>query len=230
MLAAMPPLRLSIVMPVIDDKEALATSLPRALAHADQVIVSDGGSTDDTRAMARSLGAVVVNGTAGRGAQLNRGAREADGDVLVFLHADTTLPADARRQIERAIEAGNAGGGSRLEFDVAGPLLRFGARWINGRTRLTRLPLGDQAQFITREAFEALGGFRDWPILEDLDLMRRLKRGYRVAVLDGPVVTSSRRFRTGGKFKTIAINWSIWALYALGASPHRLARWYRKVR
>lgn len=230
MLAAMPLLRLSVVIPVVDDREALATSLPSALGLADEVIVSDGGSTDDSRSLARSLGAAVVNGTAGRGAQLNRGAREADGDVLVFLHADTTLPPDAREQIERALDAGYAGGGSRVRFDVAGPLLRFGAGWINARTRLTRLPLGDQAQFVTRVAFEAIGGFRDWPILEDLDLMRRLKRQYRVAVLDGPVVTSSRRFRSGGKSKTIAINWSIWALYALGASPHRLARWYRKMR
>jgi rSAM/selenodomain-associated transferase 2 len=226
----MPTLRLSIVMPVVDDREALASNLPSALRHADQVIVSDGGSTDGSRALARSLGAVVVSGAPGRGVQLNRGAREADGDVLIFLHADTRLPTGAREQIESALAAGYAGGGSRLTFDVAGPLLRFGARWINGRTRLTRLPLGDQAQFLTRSAFDELGGFRDWPILEDLDLMRRLKRRHRVAVLDGPVVTSSRRFRKGGKSKTIAINWSIWTLYALGVSPHRLARWYRKVR
>ncbi len=230
MLAAMPPLRLSFVIPVVDDREALAASLPNALAQGDEVIVSDGGSADGSRALARSLGATVVNGPPSRGAQLNRGARAAGGDVLVFLHADTMLPPDGREQIERAVEAGYAGGGSRIRFDVAGALLRFGALWINGRTRLTRLPLGDQAQFVTRPAFEALGGFRDWPILEDLDLMRRLKRSYRVAVLDGPVVTSSRRFRHGGKSKTIAINWSIWALYGLGVSPHRLGRWYRKVR
>ena len=223
-------LRLSIVIPVLDDADALRLSLPRALDSADQVVVVDGGSSDDSCRVARELGAVVVESAAGRGVQLNRGAEQADGEVLIFLHADSELPADARSQIESAIADGYQGGGSQIRFDVAGPLLRFGAGWINSRTRLTRLPLGDQAQFVTSEAFADVGGFNDWPILEDLDFMRRLKRSHRVAVLPGPVITSSRRFRRLGSLKTITINWAIWTLYAAGMAPERLSRWYRKVR
>ena len=201
-----------------------------ALEVADEVIVSDGGSTDGSVEIARRSGALVVEGAPGRGSQLNRGAAAAAGDVLLFLHADSTLPADHRRQIETAIAEGCAGGGSLIRFDVAGGFLRFGAGWINRRTRLTRLPLGDQAQFVIQEVFEALGGYREWPILEDLDLMRRLKRAHRLAVVAGPVVTSSRRFIDHGVLKTIAVNWTIWCLYLLGVSPHRLARLYGRDR
>jgi len=220
--------RLSLVIPTLNEAPSLADAIAHAQEVADEVIVSDGGSHDGSAELARQAGAQVVEGPPGRGGQLNRGAAVASGDALLFLHADTRLPPEGRTQIERALDAGYAGGGSRIEFDVAGGLLRFGAGWINGRTRLTRLPLGDQAQFVRRDAFEQLGGFSDWPILEDLDFMRRLKRHHRVAVLDGPVVTSSRRFRRGGKFKTITINWTIWALYALGVSPQALARLYRR--
>lgn len=226
----MPPLRLSIIIPVVDEAPTLGACIANARSVADEVIVSDGGSSDGSPELAREAGARVVNGSAGRGAQLNRGAAAADGDVLLFLHADTVLPKDSRVQIEGALAAGFDGGGSKIRFDAAGALLRFGAGWINRRTALTKLPLGDQAQFITRTAFESLGGFRDWPILEDLDLMRRLKRSHRVAILDGPVVTSPRRFVKGGMLRTIAVNWLIWGLYLLGVSPQRLAALYRRHR
>jgi uncharacterized protein len=224
----MPRPRLSVIIPTVDEEDALRATLPAALALGDEVIVSDGGSRDATVDVARQAGAVVVEGAAGRGGQLNRGAAAATGDVLLFLHADT-LPAPAtRQQIDDAVAAGCGAGGSLLRFDVAGPLLRFGAGWINRRTALLRLPLGDQAQFTTRQAFDEVGGFRDWPILEDLDLMRRLKRRHRVAVLPGLVTTSSRRFRRGGPARTVARNWTIWLLYACGVSPQRLARLYRQ--
>jgi len=117
-----------------------------------------------------------------------------------------------------------------VRFDDDGFWMRLGSRLVNLRTRLTRVPLGDQAQFVTRDAFAALGGFRDWPILEDLDFMRRLKRHARasggIALLDPPVVTAARRYLTGGIARTIARNWLIWALYLLGVPPRRLARLY----
>jgi rSAM/selenodomain-associated transferase 2 len=223
----MPRPRLSVIIPTLDEEEALRASLPAALATADEVIVSDGGSSDGTVELARRHGVTVVDGAAGRGTQLNRGAAAATGDVLVFLHADTLPAADTRQQIEAAVAAGCAGGGSRMRFDVAGPLLRFGAAWINCRTVILRLPLGDQAQFATRDAFAAVEGFPPWPILEDLELMRRLKRRFPVAILQGPVTTSSRRFRGAGPVRTVARNWTIWLLYICGVAPQRLARLYR---
>jgi rSAM/selenodomain-associated transferase 2 len=223
-------LRLSIVVPALDEAEELARHLPGTLAVADQVVVSDGGSADGTVEVARRLGAVVVEGTAGRGGQLNRGAAAADADLLLFLHADTALPGDGVARVHEAIAAGAVGGGFRLRFDAAGPALALGARLINLRTRLTRCPLGDQGQFVTRTAFDTLGGFRDWPILEDLDFARRLKRLGPLVLLPAQVTTSARRFLDGGWPRTVATNWLIWGLYFLGVPPPRLARLYGKVR
>ena len=117
-----------------------------------------------------------------------------------------------------------------MRFDGDHRLLRLGSKLVNGRTRLLRAPLGDQAQFVSREAFQALGGYRSWPILEDLDFVRRLRRLGSVAVLDGPATTSFRRFEANGVMRTVARNWAIFLLFCLGISPHRLARAYRKVR
>ncbi len=221
-------MRLAIVVPTLDEEQALSRCLPAALAATPEVVVSDGGSRDGTVALARRLGARVLVGPAGRGGQLDRGAAAAAGELLVFLHADTVLPAEAPRLLEEAAAGGCVGGGFRLAFDVAGPALRLGERWINLRTRFTRCPLGDQAQFATRAAFEAVGGFPDWPILEDLHFMRALKRHGRIAILPAAAVTSSRRFVELGWPRTVATNWLIWALYFGGVSPHRLARLYRR--
>jgi hypothetical protein len=158
--------------------------------------------------------------------QLNRGARETSAEVLLFLHADTRLPEGGIERVREAVEAGAEGGGFLLRFDVERPLLRLGAWLINRRTRLLGVPLGDQAQFVTRARFEELGGFREWPILEDLDLGRRLKRGGRLALLAPPVVTAARRFLTLGVTRTVATNWLIWVLYFAGVPPARLARLY----
>ncbi|MDH3746213.1 MAG: glycosyl transferase, partial [Acidobacteriota bacterium] len=129
-----------------------------------------------------------------------------------------------------AIQSGAVGGGFLVVFDTDRWIRRLGARLVNLRTRWTRCPLGDQAQFVTRDAFEALGGFRSWPILEDLDFIRRLKRHGRTALIEKPVTTSARRFEKRGTLRTIATNWLIWLLYFLHVSPHRLACLYRNVR
>lgn len=221
---------LSIVIPTLDDGAALGRALPRALAEATEVVVVDGGSLDTGPREAARHGASVVTAPPGRGAQLARGAQAASGDLLLFLHADTLLPEGAASLVREALAAGAIAGGFPVRFDEAGPLLRLGAALINLRTRLTRIPLGDQAQFTTRAAYEAAGGFRDWPILEDLDLMRRLKHLGRIALVKPPVVTSSRRFRQRGIARTVATNWLIWGLYFAGASPSRLARLYGTVR
>lgn len=233
LLASAPSLRpsLAIVVPTLDEAARLGRLLPALAAQADEVVVSDGGSTDGTPALARSLGAVVVEGAAGRGGQLNRGAAATGADLLLFVHADSRLPAEAGERVHAAVAGGAAGGGFLVRFDAGGWWLEgAGSALVNLRTRLTRLPLGDQAQFATRAAFEAVGGYPDWPVLEDLHFMRRLKRHGRVAVLSPPVLTSARRYQRGGKLATVSRNWLIFALYACGVAPQKLARLYRPVR
>lgn len=224
-------MRLAIIVPTLNEERALRAFLPRAKAEADDLIVSDGGSTDSTLDIAREIGARVVSGAPGRGVQLNRGAAAApEADVLLFLHADTVLPPGSGEAIRRAIEAGAAGGAFDVHFDADRPLFRLGNRIVNLRTRLTRRPLGDQAQWVRRDVFERLGGYREWPILEDLDFAGRLHRAHGLVLLPGPAVTAARRYVEGGIARTIATNWLIWLLFVLGVSPERLARLYRHIR
>ena len=162
---------------------------------------------------------------------MNRGAAAAPAaDLLLFLHADTQLPPGGVELARAAVEAGAVGGGFLVRFDVDRPSLRLGERLINLRTRATRVPLGDQAQFATAAAFRSLGGYRDWPILEDLDFARRLKRLGKVALVERPVTTAARRFVERGVAATVATNWLIWGLFFAGFPPHRLARLYRQIR
>ncbi len=224
-----PPMRLAVIVPTLDEEAALRRNLPRLAELGDELVVSDGGSTDGSVELAARLGATVVRGAPGRGPQLNRGAAASAAEVLLFVHADTRPPAGAAAAIRAAIAGGAEGGGFAVRFDGGG-WMRLGTRLVNLRTRLTRLPLGDQGQFVTRAAFEELGGYRDWPILEDLDFARRLRRRGRLAILPLAMRTSSRRYVERGIARTVAVNWLIWLLYALGVSPHRLARLYRHVR
>jgi rSAM/selenodomain-associated transferase 2 len=225
-----PRMRLAIVMPTLNEAESLRRTLPAALAAADEVVVTDGGSTDETPEVAHALGARVVCGPPGRGGQLTRGAAATDADILLFLHADTVLPEGACAAVRAAIAGGAVGGAFRVRFDSDRPMLGLGARLINWRTRLTGLPLGDQAQFVRRDVFQKMEGYRDWPILEDLDFALRLKREGRTALLESRVTTAARRFVEQGAARTVATNWLIWLLFLLGVSPHRLARLYRHIR
>lgn len=232
-------MRLAIVVPTLNEEGTLRRNLPLALAQADEVVITDGGSTDGTVEAARSFGARgarVVCGPPGRGGQLNRGAAaamDAGADVILFLHADTILPEGAGRAVREAVRAGAPGGAFLLRFDGEGFVFRLGETMVNLRTKRAFMPLGDQAQWITREAFHELGGFREWPILEDLDLSRRMRARWgrrRLAVIEERVVTSARRFAAHGPARTVAKNWLIWLLFLLGVSPHRLAKLYRHVR
>jgi uncharacterized protein len=223
-------LRLAIVVPTLNEEDTVRRHLPAALAVADEVIVSDGGSADGTVAAARALGARVVEGPPGRGGQLSRGAAAATADVLLFLHADTTLPERGAERVREAVANGAPGGAFFLRFDVESPVQRLGARLINWRTRRLRVPLGDQAQWATRETFDRLGGFRDWPILEDLDFALRLRRLPGFTLIAEPVTTGARRFVEQGAVRTVATNWLIWLLFLCGVSPQRLARLYRQIR
>lgn len=213
-----------------NEAQALEKNLPGIVAAASEVIVSDGGSEDATRDLAERLGARVVSGPPGRGPQLNRGARASSSEGLLFVHADTVLPDGAVESVEHALASGAVGGGFQVDFASPRPVYRLGSRIVNLRTCWLRSPLGDQAQFASRTAFEELGGYPDWPILEDLEFIRRLKRLGKLAILEPPVATSARRFDERGITRTIVFNWLIFALYFAGVSPERLARLYRDVR
>jgi rSAM/selenodomain-associated transferase 2 len=230
-----PTVELSIIVPTLDEERAIGPTLEHLIGLKDDgcvadVVVSDGGSRDRTGEIARRFPVSWVEGAPGRGGQLNRGAAAARGEVLLFVHADTRLPVGATGLVARAIADGADGGGFEVRFVGGAPLMALGSRLASLRTRWTRLPLGDQAQFVRHDTFDRLGGYREWPILEDLDLMRRLKRLGRVTVLPAAVATSDRRFAQRGVARTLGVNYTIWALYALGVSPTRLARLYRQVR
>jgi rSAM/selenodomain-associated transferase 2 len=221
---------LAIIVPVLDEAPHLGSHLEAAVGIADELIVCDGGSQDGSREIARQAGAKVIDGPRGRGPQLNLGASKAESEILLFLHADTDLPPGAATKVRTAIAGGAIGGAFLVRFDDAKWIYRVGERVVNLRTHLTRCPLGDQAQFVRREVFEEIGGYQDWPILEDLDFMRRLKRRGRLAWIDSPVTTAARRYSKRGVTRTLLTNWLIWILYLMGVSPHRLARLYRDVR
>lgn len=224
-------MRLAVIVPTLDEEPALRANLSSAFALSDLVVVSDGGSADGTVEEARRQGAVVVEGPRGRGPQLNRGAAAAgDADVYLFLHADTRLPPESTGSISRAVAGGAVGGGFRLRFDSPRRSFHLGAWLVNQRSRLLKAPLGDQGQFVTREAFCRLGGYRPWPIFEDVDLVRRLRRQGRIALLEGPAVTAARRFEQQGLMRTVALNWALALLFLLRVPPERIARLYRQVR
>ena len=223
--------RLTIVLPVLDEAAIVVGAL-QALAplrrRGAEIIVADGGSGDGTANLARPLADRVIAAPRGRGAPMNAGAAIGTGEMLLFLHADTALPKNADRLIARAL-ARRAWG--RFDLRIAGrhPLLSVVARMINWRSRLTGIATGDQAIFVTREAFYAVGGFPDLPLMEDIAISRRLKRLCRPACIGTPVVTSGRRWEYHGVLRTILLMWRLRLAYYFGAEPARLAVRYGRV-
>lgn len=187
------------------------------------MIVADGGSDDGTAEAARAFCDRLIRAPRGRALQMNAGAREADGDVLVFLHADTVLPAAAEEQIERAARVSEWG---RFDVVIDGrhPLLGMVARAMNLRSRITGIATGDQAIFVRRNAFP---GFPEIPLMEDVAFSAAMKRCSRPACLAGPVTTSGRRWEERGVLRTILLMWRLRLLYFCGARPDDLARLYR---
>ncbi len=222
-------MRLSIVIPVLDEAEQLEERLARLAPlrrRGIEIIVVDGGSRDGSRARAEASADLVLVAPRGRGSQMNAGAARAAGDTLLFLHADTVLPADADALIGTALAGGSAWG--RFDVRIAGrhPLLPMVAAMMNRRSRLTGIATGDQAIFVTRDAFARVGGYPDIPLMEDIALTRALKRLGRPACIARPVATSGRRWETHGVFRTILLMWRLRAAYFLGAEPAALARRY----
>ena len=218
-------MRLSIVIPVLNEAQRIRAAL-EALAplrrRGHEVIVADGGSDDGSGALAAPLCDRVVAAARGRGGQMNAGARHATGDVLVFLHADTRLPAGADRLIVDALKARVWG---RFDVRIEGrhPLLRVVGWAMSLRSRLTGIATGDQAIFVRREAF---GGFAEVALMEDIAFCRDMKRRGPPACLRERVCTSGRRWETHGVLRTVVLMWRLRLLYFLGVPPDRLARRY----
>jgi rSAM/selenodomain-associated transferase 2 len=223
---------ISIIIPALNEARVIGETADAAAraGGAVEVIVVDGGSADGTAEAARTRGARVVNSPRGRGAQMHAGALAARGDVFWFLHADTLAPIDAAECIERALRDPRAVGGNfRIRFDGASGAARF-LTWLYPRLRLLGLAYGDSGFFVRRSAYERAGGFKPYPIFEDLDLLRALWRQGRFVQAESCVVTSSRRFE-GRSFALAFARWSLLqGLYWLGVSPHTLARLYAPIR
>lgn len=222
--------RLSIVVPVLDEAagiEATLAALGPLRARGAEVVVVDGGSRDDTVARARALADRVELASRGRARQMNHGARVTRGAVLLFLHADTRLPGDADRHVLAAIADGAQWG--RFDVRIVGrhPMLRVVAALMNARSRLTGIATGDQALFVRRDAFERVDGFPDQPLMEDIELSRRLRRAGRPRSLRARVSTSGRRWESRGVWRTILLMWRLRWRYWRGESAESLAAAYR---
>jgi rSAM/selenodomain-associated transferase 2 len=222
--------RLSIIMPVLDEGEGIAAALDaladlRALGT--EVIVVDGGSRDATIQRARMRADRVISAPRGRALQMNAGAETSVGDVLLFLHADTRLPADAEHIVLNRLErSGRSWGRFDVKIDGRNPLLAVVAAFMNIRSRLTGIATGDQAIFVRRDAFRAAGGFAAIPLMEDIALSKRLKRVSPPLCLRECVVTSGRRWENHGVLNTVLLMWRLRLAYFFGADPRALARRY----
>lgn len=221
---------LSIIVPVLNEAQnivPLLTRLKPLRERGVEVIVADGGSTDGTPALVASLADQVLAAPHGRARQMNAGAARATGVALLFLHADTHLPDDALRAVDFALNQ-RRWGRFDVRFDSQRPLLRLVARMMNLRSRLTGIATGDQALFVTRAAFESVGGFPEQPLMEDIELSRRLGKIGRPACLKISVVTSARRWEEHGAWPTILLMWRLRWAYWRGSEPAQLARRYNR--
>jgi rSAM/selenodomain-associated transferase 2 len=224
---------ISIILPVLNEAERINEILFHLRAQdrdgMSEVIVVDGDPGGSTIDAIRDRGAIKATSEKGRARQMNYGASCASGDVLLFLHADTLLPDTALFRIMKAMEdPGAVAGAFDLGIHTKRIIFRITERYVSLRTRLTRIPFGDQAFFIRREYFEKIDGYRDIPIMEDVELMARIKkRGDRIVIIPDKVMTSARRWEKEGVLYCTFRNWMLQVMYALGTPPERLARWYK---
>ena len=219
--------KISVIIPTLNEAERIANAIARVrTADVVEVIVVDGGSSDDTAALARSAGVKVFECEANRGKQQNLGALNASGDVLLFLHADTELPSDFTDVIRQTLGGqGIVAGAFRFRLDASGWHLSLVERVVALRCKLFQLPYGDQAIFVPKDVFERAGRFPESPAMEDFDLIVRLKKLGRIAIADAPAITSARRWRQIGIWRMTWINQLCIFGYYLGISRQRIARW-----
>jgi rSAM/selenodomain-associated transferase 2 len=225
------PRTISVVIPTLNEAASLKEVLERVrrLPEVCEIIISDGGSRDETREIASEAGCKVLRGAAGRGGQMRRGAIEAKGDVVLLLHADTWLPPEAGRAVFNCLrDASVSGGGFWKVFRERNPLL-LGSRFKCAiRLYIGRRLMGDQAMFARREVLEEIGGVPDMPLMEEFELCRRLRKVGRLALADATVTTSARRFAKLGVARTYLRMWRVTLSYWLGMKPQELRRIYEK--
>jgi rSAM/selenodomain-associated transferase 2/rSAM/selenodomain-associated transferase 1 len=224
----------SIIVPVLNEETAINSAIEhigdlQGNSGSAEIIVVDGDAGGKTIQAIQGSNVITAVGKKGRGNQMNRGAALAKGDIILFLHADTRLPFNALNLIDSALHDPVCVAGA---FDLAiaseRPIFRLIEKTASLRSRLTRVPYGDQGIFFRREYFNAIGGFADIPIMEDVEIMRRIKkRGDRIALIDAPVATSARRWEKEGVLKCTLRNRLMISLYLSGVSPERLAKFYR---
>lgn len=218
---------ISVVIPTLNEAGRIGAVLaPLCDLPGVEVIVADGGSSDGTGDMARRFPVRLLNGLAGRAVQMNAGAAAATGTYLLFLHADTRLPEGFAGHVREVLARPDvAAGAFELRIDAPGHGLRLIERLANWRSRRLGMPYGDQAVFVRTALFREVGGFPSIPVMEDFELMRRLRRRGRVVIAPTAVVTSARRWRANGLLRNTLINQAVIAAYLLGVPPERIARW-----
>ncbi|TLS66152.1 glycosyltransferase [Mariprofundus erugo] len=223
---------IAVVVPLLNER----TVLPALLEHlstlgADELIIVDGGSTDGSCDFLAASGVCWITSAAGRSTQMNAGSALCTSDILLFIHADTVIDSGHIMAVRKAIAAPDIVGG-RFDLHLSGshPFFRIIERMINLRSRLSGISTGDQCMFVRRAVFEQLGGFAAIPLMEDIDLSRRLKRTGRIACLRTQVITSSRRWEQHGIFTTMVRMWWLRLLFWSGVPADRLAQMYRQAR
>ncbi|TPQ29063.1 TIGR04283 family arsenosugar biosynthesis glycosyltransferase [Methylomonas koyamae] len=219
---------ISIVIPVLNEAGHLASKLQalQRLRDRCQLLLVDGGSHDNSLEIAKPLVDKVILSSRGRAIQMNAGALQADAEILLFLHADTRLPENGIDLISQAIAEGFHWGRFDVAFDNPKPVFTLIAFMMNQRSRLTSIATGDQALFMTRAAFAAVGGFPGIALMEDIAISSKLKILGKPCCLKAKVLTSARRWRQNGIFNTILLMWRLRLAYFFGADPDDLAMRY----
>lgn len=218
-------MKISIVIPVLNEARQLPNTLSIQATDI-EIIVVDGGSQDETVAIAQSFEVKVIHSDPGRAVQMNAGAAIATGEILLFLHADTRLPNGFDRMVRETL-SGAIAGAFQLKIDATLRGIRLIEWGINWRSRDLQLPYGDQAIFLKSETFQKIGGFPTLPIMEDFEFVRTLRQLGKIAIVPIPAVTSGRRWQKFGILRTTIVNQIVIFAYFLGVSPHRIRSWYR---
>ena len=225
--------RFSIIIPVLNEAAAIGGTLDRLrrleLSGEAEILVVDGDPAGGTLEAVAGDDVRKIRSPKGRARQMNAGASHAGGEILLFLHADTLLPPDALLLVAAAMaDRGAVGGAFDLAFASPRPAFKVIAAVASCRSRLTRIPFGDQAIFLRRDCFQRIGGYREIPIMEEVELMGRIRRrGERIVIIDRPVLTSPRRWEKEGLLCCTLRNWLLQLLFRFGVAPERLAKLYR---